>query len=143
MAEKVEIFAADTAGKLYENIGETKDISVSIMERLLAYPISDDEAFAERFNDLYEEWRKESRFDSSIGDPDHKCYDKIVKLGVRVVPYIISKLKEEPSFILAALIRITGENPIKEENRGIVKKMADDWIDWWEKKKNVAGCSDT
>jgi hypothetical protein len=128
MAEKVEILASDTTDRLYENIGESKDIHVSKTQ--WSDYVSDDE------------WREKTCFDSSIGDPDHRCYDKIVKLGFRAVPFIINKLKEEPSFILAALIRITGENPIKEENRGIVKKMADDWINWWE-KKNAAGCSNT
>jgi len=97
----------------------------------------DEAVFKKLFNELYKEWREETRFDSFIGDPYHKCYNNIVQLGYRVVPYIITKLKEDPSLIFTALTRITGENPIQEENRGIVKKMAGDWIDWWEKKNNA------
>jgi hypothetical protein len=97
----------------------------------------DEAAFISRFNGLYEEWLQETRFDSFIGNPYHKCYNKIVRLRERAVPYIITKLKEAPSLIFVALLRITGENPVKEENRGIVKKMAEDWIDWWEKKNNA------
>ncbi|MDR2595761.1 MAG: hypothetical protein LBC76_00430 [Treponema sp.] len=97
----------------------------------------DGTAFKKRFNELYEGWCKETQFDSFIGDPYHKCYDKIVRLGYKAVPYIITKLKEDPSLMFVALNRITGENPVKEENRGIVKKMAKDWIDWWEKKNNT------
>jgi hypothetical protein len=36
-----------------------------------------------------------------------------------------------------SLIRITGENPVKEENKGIIKKMAEDWIQWWEEYGNT------
>lgn len=97
----------------------------------------DEATFNRRFNELYEGWCKETQFDSFIGDPYHKCYDKIVRLGHRAVPYIITKLKEDPSLMFVALIRITGEDPVKEENRGIVKKMVKDWIDWWEKKNNT------
>jgi len=89
------------------------------------------------FDKLYKKWQDETQFDSFIGDPYHKSYDKIIKYGYRAVPYIINKIKEEPSLIFVALIRITGETPIKEENKGNVKKMAEDWIEWWEKKNNA------
>ncbi|MDR3000019.1 MAG: hypothetical protein LBU89_02045 [Fibromonadaceae bacterium] len=84
------------------------------------------------FNELYEKWRKETRFNSLIGSSSHNCYDEIVNLGMEVVPYIIEKLRKEPSLILMSLIRITGKNPVKDESKGIVKKMAEDWIQWWE-----------
>jgi hypothetical protein len=89
------------------------------------------------FDKIYKKWRDETQFDSFIGDPYHKSYENIVKYGYKAIPYIITKLKEEPSLIFVALIRITGETPIKEENRGNVKKMSEDWIEWWEKKNNT------
>jgi hypothetical protein len=89
------------------------------------------------FDKLYKKWREETQFDSFIGDPHHKSYEIFLKYGYKVVPYIITKLKEEPSLIFVALIRITIENPIKHENRGNIKKMAEDWIEWWEKKNNT------
>jgi len=89
------------------------------------------------FDKLYKKWREETKFDSFIGDPYHKSYEKIVKFGNRAIPYIITKLKEEPSLIFVALFRITGETPIKEENKGNVKKMTEDWIEWWEKKNSA------
>ena len=110
--------------------------------RLRTVQWADETACNRLFDELYKKWREETRFDSFIGDPDHKSYDKIAQLGYRVVPCIISKLKEEPSLVFTALVRITRENPVKDENRGIVRKMAEDWIDWWEKKHNAAGCSD-
>jgi len=91
----------------------------------------------EIFNELYIKWREETRFDSFIGNPDHNCYDEIVKLGRDVIPYIIDKLREEPSLIFMPLVRITGKNPVKEENKGIIKKMTEDWIQWWEKEGNA------
>jgi len=60
---------------------------------------TDEAAFNKKFNELYNKWREETMFDSFIGDPYHKCYDKIVRLGYRSVPYIITKLKKDPSLI--------------------------------------------
>jgi len=139
MAERMTVFTPETS-KLYGTIGGSIG-AFEANEPRSEYVIDDEAAFNRKFIKLYKEWRDKTRFDSFIGDPYHKCYDEIVQLGYRAVPYIITKLKEDSSLIFVALFRITGENPIKEENRGIVKKMAEDWIDWWEKKNNAMGCS--
>jgi hypothetical protein len=142
MAEKMKVLAPDVTGKLSETVGDNMGgMSIQWIEPNTDEYL-DEAAFSKRFSELYIKWREETRFDSFIGDPYHKSYNKIVQLGNRVIPCIINKLKEEPSLIFTALIRITRENPIKEENRGIVREMAKDWIDWWEKKNNAVGCSD-
>jgi len=162
MAEKMKIFAPDpTTGKPSETIGENMDILESkepwseyVLEDgnkikakqavvnivKLEQTTPDEAAFGRRFSELYKKWCEETIVDSFIGNPYHKSYDRIVQLGYRVVPYIIAKLKEEPSFMFVVLKRITGENPVKEGNRGNARKMAEDWIEWWEKKSNTGRC---
>ena len=51
-------------------------------------------------------------------------------MGSQVVPLLLSELKKNPLYWLAALNAITGENPIKPEQRGRVKQMASAWIEW-------------
>jgi hypothetical protein len=151
MAEKMKIFAPDDTGKQCETVGERMEITKSndIVENYVSRTKTiqwmssitdkdlDEAAFGKRFIELYKKWREETIVDSFIGDPYHKSYDKIVLLGYRVVPYIINKLKEEPSFMFAALERITSENPVKKANNGKPGKMIQDWIEWWEKKNNT------
>ena len=84
------------------------------------------------FNELYTQWREKTKFHSYIGNSTDVYYEKIIQLGWRAVPFIIKKLKEDHAHLFIALSRITGENPVKKENMGKVKKMAEDWIQWWE-----------
>jgi len=141
MAERINAVDSPNATcMLHGNIGGSMDI-LEVKDPRSEYVVEDEAVFNRKFTKLYKEWHDKTRFDSLIGDPYNKCYNNIVQLGYRAVPYIITKLKEDPSLIFVALIRITGEDPIKEENRGIVRKMAEDWINWWEKKNSATGCS--
>jgi hypothetical protein len=89
------------------------------------------------FNELYSEWEKQTKFQSLIGCFENTLYKKIIQLGFDVVPYIIKLLRKEPGHIFIALNKITGENPVKSTSQGNIKEMANDWINWWDKKVNV------
>jgi hypothetical protein len=91
------------------------------------------------FEELYTKWYEQSKYDSNIGNSTDVYYERIIKLGDSVVPFIINKLKKDCAHMFIALCRITGENPVKKENMGKVKKMAEDWIQWWEKKDRDKG----
>ena len=60
----------------------------------------------------------------------HPAYQEIINMGSQVVPLLLSELQKNPLYWLAALNAITGENPIKPEQRGRVKQMASAWIEW-------------
>ncbi|WP_445248967.1 hypothetical protein [Microcoleus sp. OTE_8_concoct_300] len=60
----------------------------------------------------------------------HPAYQEIISMGTHIVPLLLSELKRNPLYWLSALSAITGENPIKPEQRGRVKQMASAWIDW-------------
>jgi hypothetical protein len=91
------------------------------------------------FNDLYEKWYEETKYLSSSQMFENEYYKKIISLGIAVVPVIIARLKKNPEHLFVALNKITNINPVKSENRGKIKKMAEDWILWWEENKNVTG----
>jgi hypothetical protein len=92
------------------------------------------------FNYYYEKWKEETKYQSStdviINDP---LFNEIIALGKSAVPCIIEVLRYEPSLLIAALSKITGENPVKPEHRGRVKDMAADWIEWWDEKSTALG----
>lgn len=91
------------------------------------------------FEELYKQWREKTKFDSFIGNSTDIYHERIVQLGYGAVPFIIKKLKTEHAHLFIALNRITGENPVKKENMGNVRKMSEDWIQWWEERKNDMG----
>jgi hypothetical protein len=86
------------------------------------------------FNYYYEEWNKEIKYQSSTDAiTNNAFFKKIIALGSEVIPYIIEALRDMPSFLIIALYKITGVNPIKSDHRGKIKEMTRDWIEWWEK----------
>jgi hypothetical protein len=99
--------------------------------------VADSNEIETTFNNLYEKWYEEIKYLSSSQMFENEYYKKIISLGIAVVPIIIARLKETPEHLFVALNKITNINPVKNENRGKIKKMAEDWILWWEENKNV------
>jgi hypothetical protein len=91
------------------------------------------------FNRLYTQWREREKFNSFIGASSDTGYEEMVQLGPAVVPYMIDRLKREAAHLFVALNRITGVDPVKKEHAGNTKKMAEDWIQWWEETGRAAG----
>ena len=55
-------------------------------------------------------------------------YQRIIGMGMSVVPYILEDLEETGDHWFWALDAITGENPIPDEDVGNVPAMADEWL---------------
>jgi uridine kinase len=104
------------------------------VNRTLANSNSDIQTIFEAY---YKKWDEETKYLSSSKMFENIYYKKIISLGMDAAPVIINKLKETPSHLFVALHKITGVNPIKPENRGKIKEMANDWIDWWEQNENA------
>lgn len=83
------------------------------------------------FNCLSKVWYEETALSSSITDiVNHPAYQKIISFGPDILPYIFRELERQSSHWFWALKSITGANPIKPEQRGKVKEMADSWLKW-------------
>lgn len=85
----------------------------------------------DKFYALAKQWENEVAGMSSTAQmSQHPNYQEIINMGAKVVPLLLSEMKKNPLYWLAALSAITGENPIKPEQRGRVKQMASAWIEW-------------
>src|SRR5580692_3377864 len=66
----------------------------------------------EKFDKLASQWRHNTAFSSSVTeivlDPS---YQKIIGMGIAVVPLILQELQNEPDHWYWALAAITGANP--------------------------------
>lgn len=87
------------------------------------------------FERLVRKWREERKFMSSIHDMAMTdSYQSIIGLGRDAVPLILRELKNRPDHWFWALKAITRQNPIKAEDAGNVKKMAQAWLELGDKQ---------
>lgn len=86
---------------------------------------------AEKFLALAEAWRREVQFVSSVTEMVlHPAYQRIIGMGAAVVPHLLRELERRPDHWFWALHAITGADPVKSEDRGKLKKMAEAWLKW-------------
>lgn len=94
-----------------------------------------------KFQNLVKKWRAERGVRSSINEAAMMlAYQEIIGMGENAVPLIIAQLKSEdddPDQWFWALRAITGENPVKTEDQGNFRKMAQVWLQWAEREVYV------
>jgi hypothetical protein len=84
-----------------------------------------------RFHILANQWQSEVEGISSTATmSEHPAYKEIISMGNKIVPLLLQELKKNPLYWLLALNEITGVNPIKPEQRGKIKQMAEAWLEW-------------
>lgn len=89
----------------------------------------------ERFQYLRDAWKEDTwHVASPKKKATHWAYQQIIGGGDKSLPFIIDDLKEETDHWFWALRAITGEDPVPEEHRGRMDKMAQDWIEWYEQQ---------
>lgn len=104
--------------------------SVSLLQRETAA----EKELREKFSELAETWKEETKFLSSISDIIiHPAHMQIIAMGPKAVSLILNRLKEEADLWFWALHFITGENPITQDIRGNVKAMSEAWLEWGRK----------
>jgi hypothetical protein len=85
----------------------------------------------DQFNELATIWRSETaHFSSARRMASHPAYQAIIALGKSAVPLLLRELEKEPGHWFLALEAITGANPISNEDRGRVDRMAQAWLRW-------------
>ncbi|MEO8580995.1 MAG: hypothetical protein ABI425_00265 [Patescibacteria group bacterium] len=91
----------------------------------------------ERFNELVDEWKVDTLFESSVDAIiNHEAYQEIITLGEQAIPWIIEELEVEIDHWFYALAKITGENPVPEEEWGNMRKNQKTWVEWWKNRPN-------
>jgi hypothetical protein len=85
----------------------------------------------ERFQRLATEWKEQSRYLSNTAQMAMlRPYQRIIGMGLLVVPLILEELQREPDQWFWALEAITEQNPVPREAAGRVCLMAQAWIEW-------------
>ncbi|NJL89229.1 MAG: hypothetical protein HC916_05065 [Coleofasciculaceae cyanobacterium SM2_1_6] len=85
----------------------------------------------DRFYALASAWEQEvAGLSSTTQMAQHPMYQEIINMGIEIVPLLLRELENNPLYWLAALNAITGENPIKPEQKGRVRQMASAWLEW-------------
>lgn len=84
-----------------------------------------------KFERLATQWRIETEFLSSPTEAAVKrSYQQIIGMGEKALPLIFSELNQYEPFWFWALQSITGEDPVQEQNRGLIREMCEDWLQW-------------
>jgi hypothetical protein len=89
-----------------------------------------------KFQKLVKKWKKQRGASSSITETiAMPAYQEIIGMGEKAVPLLLAQLRsegDEPDQWFWALRAITGENPVKPEERGNFRKMSQAWLAWSE-----------
>jgi hypothetical protein len=91
-----------------------------------------------KFTQLVDEWREDTaHMSSAISFSQHPAYLRIVGMGPVVLPFILEDLAKTRSHWFIALTLITGENPVRPEDKGKVRRMAEAWLTWGRERNLV------
>jgi len=60
----------------------------------------------------------------------HPAYQRIISLGLQVIPLILKEMMDEGGEWFWALRMISDENPVPTEHEGRVALMKQDWLQW-------------
>ena len=92
------------------------------------YAMSDN---AKRFRAFVKQWTADTLFVSSAAHmAEHPAYKSIIAMGKPAIPLLLGELDRSPDHWFIALQQVTHEDPVPEESRGIVSKMAEAWLKW-------------
>lgn len=87
-----------------------------------------------KFMRLASQWRRERGSTSSTAEivlcPS---YQAIIGMGSKAVPMILAQMESEgdhPDHWFWALQVLTGANPVRDEDEGDFRKMAQSWLQW-------------
>lgn len=72
---------------------------------------------------------------------EHPAFQEIIRMGEAVIPFMLHDLEKEPGQWVWALPRITGANPVRPEEGGDSRKLADAWLRWGRENGDPNGGS--
>ena len=116
-----------------------------VIRIIIAYDAAPAEIIADKktkrwieFQELVKQWKSERGSRSSITEAaGMRPYQEIMGMGPEAIPMIIAQLKSEgddPDQWFWALRAITRENPVRPEDRGNFRRMAQAWFEWAEQR---------
>lgn len=110
-------------------------VNAEISEEISGLLRSKWESIEPRFNALVRKWKSErGTTSSSTAMAMHPAYQRIIGMGLPVLPLILRELTKELDHWFWALKAISGEDPVPLEHLGRMKQMAADWLKWGREK---------
>ena len=86
-----------------------------------------------KFRRLADQWLRETEHSSSLKKACmHPAYQRIIGMGIVVVPYLLRELEQRPNHWFWALNAITEEDPAQTEDSFEGAKTA--WLQWGREK---------
>jgi hypothetical protein len=131
LANKLNVSIEELVLRGIENLLAEGEFSSPNTENILNKNALISPEIVNKFYALASDWEKEvAGLSSTAQMSQHPAYQEIISMGTQILPLLLSELKKNPVYWLSALSAITGENPIKPEQRGRIKQMASAWIEW-------------
>jgi hypothetical protein len=90
------------------------------------------ETIEQRVQRLLTTWRAETLvISSSTVMVSHPAYRELIALGQAALPYLFRDLEQtRDGHLSAALVRITGAQPVQPGEGGKIRLVADRWLNW-------------
>lgn len=133
-----KIFLSDPAPREWTD-GQAVGFEPTRLGPLPPYPRREDVALRERFAQLAQRWREETRWLSSTTEAAmHPAYQAVIGMGWDALPLILEELRADSGHWFWALKAITGEDPVSEADRGSIQRMRDAWLQWGRAKGLLA-----
>ena len=80
-------------------------------------------------------WKNDVKLTSSATEIIlNSFYQRIIGMGPVALPMILKELKREPDHWFWALQSISGENPVRPQDRGKLSEMSKAWLKWGKEK---------
>jgi hypothetical protein len=112
-------------------LAQPENLSINNPQNILNKNAEISTEIIDKFYALASDWEQEvAGLSSTAQMSEYPAYQEIINMGTKIIPLLLLELKKNPVYWLSALSAITGENPIKPEQRGRVKQMASAWIEW-------------
>ncbi len=93
----------------------------------------------ERFQRLAAAWKEQARYlSNSMRMAMLPPYQRIIGMGMPVVPLILEELRRQPHHWFWALEAITEQNPVPPEALGKTEEMASAWVEWGKSQGLIA-----
>ena len=94
---------------------------------------------SERFQRLAAEWKEQARYlSNSMRMAMLPPYQRIIGMGMPVVPLILEELRRQPHHWFWALEAITEQNPVPPKALGKTQEMANAWVEWGKNQGLIA-----
>ena len=104
------------------------------MEYMASIPlkhVAKEESLPERFERLAASWEEAVAHHSSESSRTrHPAYQEIIALGPPVIPLLLRDMERRQGHWFAALVALSGVNPVAASDAGKVAKMIQVWLQW-------------